>query len=87
MDEDESTSLLEQIQNGDISVYDIVEAAHENDVDLDWQRQYDDWWTVSEGGFDVTCELGDETSWHSMPDPIEPTLPRIPVQAMLNGRN
>lgn len=73
MDEDEIANLLAQIENGEVSVDDVVEEAYNNDVDLEWERQYDDWWTDRKGGYDVTYELGDEDSWHSEPAPPEPT--------------
>lgn len=71
LDEDEIANMLEQIANGDVSVDEVVEAAYENDVELEWDRQYDDWWTDRKGGYDVTYELGDESSWidNSPPEP------------------
>jgi hypothetical protein len=71
LDEDEITNMLEQIANGDVSVDEVVEAAYENDVELQWDRQHDDWWTDRKGGYDVTYELGDESSWvdNSPPEP------------------
>lgn len=73
LDDDEIASMLEQIQNGEISVDEVVEAAYDNDVELYWDRQYDDWWTDRKGGYDVTYELGDESSWHEPDTPPEPT--------------
>lgn len=63
LDEDEIANMLEQIANGDVSVDEVVEAAYENDIELEWDRQYDDWWTDRKGGYDITYELGDESSW------------------------
>lgn len=73
LDDDEINNMLEQIQNGEISVDEVVEAAEDNDVELYWERQYDDWWTDRKGGYDVTYELGDDSSWHEEPAPPEPT--------------
>ncbi len=73
LDDDEIANMLEQIQNGEISVDEVVEAAYDNDVELYWDRQYDDWWTDRKGGYDVTYELGDESSWHEPDTPPEPT--------------
>jgi hypothetical protein len=56
---DEVTTLLEQIENGSVSVEEIVEDALNNEVDLDWDKQYDDWWTDRKGGYDVTYKLQD----------------------------
>jgi len=72
LDEDEITDLLKQIENGEVSVDEVVEAAWENDVELEWDRQYDDFWTDRKGGYDITYELGDESSWVDNTPP-EPT--------------
>lgn len=73
LDEEEISSLLTQIENGEVSVDDIVNDAWDNDVELEWDRQYDDWYTERKGGYDVTYELGDENSWHSAPPEPEDT--------------
>lgn len=73
LDEDELIRLMEQIENGEVSVDEVVEAAWENEVELEWDRQYDDWWTDRKGGYDVTYELGDESSWVTPDTPPEPT--------------
>lgn len=59
LDEDEITEKLAQIESGEISVEEIIEAAVDNSVDLEWDRTYDDWWTERKGGWDVTYELGE----------------------------
>ena len=69
MGEKELANLLAQIENGDINIEDIVNDANENDVEIEWEHQYDDRWTDRKGGYDVTYELGDEDSWHSEPEP------------------
>lgn len=62
---DEISALLEKITNGEKPIDEIVEDAYNNDVDLEWEGQYDDWWTVRKGGYEVIYELGDESSWHN----------------------
>ena len=59
LDEDEIAEKLAQIESGDITVEEIVEDAMDNNVDLDWDRTYDDWWTERKGGYEVTYELDD----------------------------
>jgi len=59
LDEDEITEKLAKIESGEISVDEIVEAAIDNGVDLDWDRTYDDRWTDRKGGYEVTYELGE----------------------------
>lgn len=69
----ELKKLLKDIENGEVDVEEIVSDAYDNDVDLEWDRQYDDWWTDRKGGYDVTYELGDENSWHTTPEDLPPT--------------
>ena len=73
MDEDEIAELLVQIETGYKDIEEVVNDALDNDVELEWDHQYDDMWTMRKGGYDVTYELGDEDSWHSEPPPPEPT--------------
>lgn len=73
LDEDEIEAKLQEIVDGEMSVEDIINDAWENDVEIEWDRQYDDWWTDRKGGYEVTYELGDETSWHAPDTPPEPT--------------
>jgi hypothetical protein len=72
-DEEELQAILDGVTDGTYEVEDIVNDAWENDVEIFWERQYDDWWTDRKGGYDITYELGDENSWHSEPPPPEPT--------------
>jgi len=73
MDEDEIASLLEQLENGEADIEDIINEAWENDIEIDWEFQYDDCWTDRKGGYEVTYEYGDEDSYHHEPSPPEPT--------------
>ena len=73
LDDEEIAEKLRQIEEGEIDVEEIVNDAWENDVELEWDRQYDDWWTDRKGGYEVTYELGDEDSWHTPPKDPEPT--------------
>jgi len=73
MDEDELEELWQQVVNGEADIDEIVNDAWNNDVEIEWDRQYDDWWTDRKGGYDITYEYGDEDSWHTPPAPAEPT--------------
>ena len=73
LSEDEISEKLKQIEEGELDIEEIVADAWENDVELEWDRQYDDWWTDRKGGYDITYELGDEDSYHHTPPPPEPT--------------
>ena len=59
----EIKKMLKDIENGDIDVTDVINDAWNNDVEIEWERQYDDWWTDRKGGYEITYELGDKSSW------------------------
>lgn len=73
LDEDEITEKLQQIADGEIDVDEVISDALDNDVEIEWDFQYDDCWTDRKGGYDVTYELGDESSWVTPDAPPEPT--------------
>ena len=73
LDEDEIAEKLQQIEDGEIDVEDVMNDAWENDVDVEWDFQYDDCWTDRKGGYEVTYELGDEDSWHTEPEEPGPS--------------
>lgn len=73
LDEDEIATKLQEIEDGEIDIEDIINDAWENDIDIDWEFQYDDCWTDRKGGYDVTYEIGDERSWHTDPEPTPPS--------------
>jgi predicted RNA-binding Zn-ribbon protein involved in translation (DUF1610 family) len=68
-EEDEIKVILDGIIDGTYDYEDVINDAYENDVEIEWDFQYDDCWTDRKGGYDVTYELGDESSWHSEPEP------------------
>jgi hypothetical protein len=68
-EEDEIKVILDGIADGTYDYEDVINDAYENDVEIEWEFQYDDCWTDRKGGYDVTYELGDEFSWHSEPEP------------------
>ena len=73
MDEEELEELWEQVESGEADLDEILTDAYNNDVDIDWERQYDDWWTDRKGGYDITYEYGDESSWTEPQKEPEPT--------------
>ena len=73
LDEDEIKQKLAGLEAGEIDYEEVLDDANENDVDIEWEFQYDDCWTDRKGGYEVTYELGDADSWHSEPPPPEPT--------------
>jgi len=68
LEEEEIQAMMEKIEAGEVSVEEIVNEAWDNDVEIEWERQYDDWWTDRKGGYDITYELGSEKSWHTTPE-------------------
>jgi hypothetical protein len=72
-EEDEIKVILDGIADGTYDYEDVLNDASDNDVEIEWEFQYDDCWTDRKGGYDVTYELGDEDSWHVEPEPPKPT--------------
>lgn len=68
MENDEIDALLKEIENGNVSIDEVLDDAYNNNVDIEWDFQYDDCWTDRKGGYEVTYELGDESSWHTEPE-------------------
>jgi hypothetical protein len=73
LDEGEIAQKLADIESGNETIDQVMEDAFENDVEIEWDFQYDDCWTDRKGGYDVTYEVGDEDSWHTPDTPPEPT--------------
>jgi len=73
LDEDEIAQKLADIESGEVDYEEVFSDAMENDVEIDWEFQYDDCWTDRKGGYDVTYELGDEKSWVVEPEPAPHT--------------
>jgi hypothetical protein len=60
LDEDDIANLLKQIEEGELDIDEVMSDAFENDVEIEWDRVYDDWWTDRKGGYEVTYELKEE---------------------------
>ena len=57
MDEDEITTMLQEIADGEADLEQILgDAFGEVDIDWDWLDE-DDWWTDRRGGDDITYEV------------------------------
>lgn len=60
LDEDEIAEIMQEIESGEREVSDVIEAAWENNVDIDWDwLDEDDWWTDRKGGYEVTYAIED----------------------------
>jgi len=73
LDEDEIAQKLADIESGEVDYEEVLSDAMDNDVEIEWDFQYDDCWTDRKGGYDITYELGDESSWVTPEEPPEPT--------------
>lgn len=73
MSEEELAVKMQEIARGEVDIDELMEDAINNDVDIEWDHQSDDMWTMRKGGYDVSYELGDDTSWHHEPEPDPPT--------------
>jgi predicted Zn-ribbon and HTH transcriptional regulator len=73
LDEDEIAQKLADIESGEVDYEEVLDDAYNNDVEIEWDFQYDDCWTDRKGGYDITYELGDEDSWVTPPKDPEPT--------------
>jgi hypothetical protein len=52
----ELKALLKEVANGEADLEQIFRDARDNDVEIEWDRDYDDWWTDRKGGYEVTFE-------------------------------
>jgi hypothetical protein len=73
LDEDEIKQKFADIESGEIEYEEVLDDANENDVEIEWEFQYDDCWTDRKGGYEVTYELGDDSSWVEPNKKPEPT--------------
>jgi len=55
---EEIEEIMRQLNEGELNVSTVIEDAHTNSVDIDWDwLDEDDWWTDRKGGYDVTYEI------------------------------
>jgi hypothetical protein len=59
LDEEEISILMLEILTGTKDIKSLMDDAYAQGVDIEWERQHDDWWTERKGGYEVTYELGD----------------------------
>lgn len=68
LDDDEIAEMMKRIEAGEEDVSKIANDAWNDGVEIEWERQYDDWWTDRKGGYEVTYEVGNEDSWYPSRD-------------------
>lgn len=58
-DEEELATLLKEIEDGEADIDVLMADANDNDVEIEWNHEYDDWWTHRKGGYEITYELSE----------------------------
>jgi hypothetical protein len=53
----EAKKLLKELENGEADLEQIIQDACDEGVEIEWDRDYDDWWTERKGGYEVTFEV------------------------------
>jgi hypothetical protein len=61
--EEEIEQFLKDLESGDILIEDVILDASDNDVALEWDHHYDDWWTDRKGGYDITYDIDSDTNF------------------------
>ncbi len=59
LSEEEIKDKLEKIENNEISIDDVISDSLEQDVEIEWEHSYDDWYTDRKGGYDITYDLNE----------------------------
>ena len=60
VEEEELEEMMKALKEGICPIEEVLEAAWEQDVELDWDHEYDDWWTSRKGGYEVTYKIVEE---------------------------
>ncbi len=55
--EEEIAQLLANLASGNAAISDVINDAWENSVEIEWEFEYDDVWTDSKGGYEVTFDV------------------------------
>ena len=59
-DDEEIQEKMEALKKGELDIEDVMNEAWEQDVEIDWDHEYDDWWTSRKGGYEVTYKIDEE---------------------------
>lgn len=60
LDDESIARMLSDLENGDIDIETVLEDAWENNVEIEWEFDYDDVWTDRKGGYDITYTVEGE---------------------------
>ena len=56
-DDEEIQEKIEALEKGELDIEDVMNDAWVQNVELDWDHEYDDWWTSRKGGYEVTYKI------------------------------
>ena len=56
-DDEEIQEKIEALEKGELDIEDVMNDAWVQGVELDWDHEYDDWWTSRKGGYEVTYKI------------------------------
>ena len=59
-DDEEIQEKIEALEKGELDIEDVMNDAWIQGVELDWDHEYDDWWTSRKGGYEVTYKIDEE---------------------------
>jgi hypothetical protein len=57
--DEEISAKFADLQAGNITIDEVINDAWENDVEIDWELDYEDVWTDRKGGYDITYDIGE----------------------------
>ena len=54
---EELDQMMKDLESGEMDISQVIDDAWENDVEIEWDHDYDDWWTSRKGGYEVTYKI------------------------------
>ncbi len=57
LNEAEIEEMLQQIVDGELLFEEVLQDAYDNNVEIEWEWEDDDWWTDRKGGYEVTYQV------------------------------
>jgi hypothetical protein len=55
--DEELDQMMKDLESGEMDISQVIDDAWENDVEIEWDHDYDDWWTSRKGGYEVTYKI------------------------------
>jgi hypothetical protein len=55
--DEEIAQLMKDLGEGNANIDDVISDAWDNDVEIEWEFDYDDVWTDRKGGYDITYDI------------------------------